>query len=150
MDWPQVRQALKDQFDKARRPLKRHLWRVLEARREPRESAGAFAWRLANAVKDLKRRLVEGQYANYKGRWEAHEELAMDVLKREVPEKVKAQLRAGKFTSLDAAVIAVEGREAILEEERLLDDPPEWHRLDRRGPRSPPQREVRRPPHSAR
>ena len=80
MDWPQVRQALKDHFEKARRPLKRYVWRVLEARREPRESEGAFARRLANAAKDLRRRLVEGQYANYKGRWEAYEESVMDVL----------------------------------------------------------------------
>ena len=61
-------------------------------------------------MKILKRRTGESSYTEeeFRTRYIAYEELATDVLAKEVSDKVKAALRVGKYATLEAAIAAIE------------------------------------------
>ena len=147
MDWMAVRKALKVKFGGMRRPIRRHVWKVLEMKRTARESPAEFGQRLGEATKNLKQRLEESGYSDEEARvrFAAYSELARDVLMREMPERVQSYVRAAGLATLEEEIVAVDDEEVETGDLKQRETP-NWQTMTRRRYRSPPRRPTHQPP----
>ena len=149
MEWAAVTRALKMKYGGIRRPIQKHVWKLLEMKRQGRESPSEFAQRLGEEIRNLKQRVNESGYpeAEAKVRFAAYSELARDVLLRNLPERVQNHLRAAGLATLEEEVLAVDDEEVEMGDLRQRETPV-WQTVQRRRHTSPPRRlpPPRRPP----
>ena len=131
----------------ARRPLPRDALRITRLCRGQRETPADFAMQIGGESRELARKVDETCTDSSEGRWRKaiYEEIFVELLALEMPERVRDKVRLARPGTLDEAVALV-GNLEIEQEDSRREDGEGWSRVEPRRPRPPPVREWRPAP----
>ena len=141
--WLEAKRRLKERYGGGRHPVHRHVLRVIGLQRRRGESATEYSRRVGDEMRQLKTRVYEGGYTEEEARIRlaAYEELVVESLTKELPDRVQSALRCVKLCSVTQVI------EAVWDEEETSGTPVKsedegWNVVQRRKPWRP----SRRPP----
>jgi Zinc knuckle len=138
--WSEVKDLLKAKFGGARKSVQKTVLRVLQSVRNRGESVGDFAKDIGDKFRRVKTRVVDTypDQQEAKGRILIYEELVMELLYTNAPDRIKTSLKMAKPSSVDATIRVMVDEEAEQLEERtenkvIRED--RWEKVRRRPQR---------------
>jgi hypothetical protein len=144
MTWEDIKKVLRERFMGARRPLPRDTLRITRLCRGQRETPADFAIRIGGEFRTLARKVEDTCTDSEEGKWRetTYEEIFVELLALEMPERVRDKLRLSRHGTLEAAVAFV-GDLEVEQEDARREDGEGWSRVESRRPKPPPVREWR-------